>query len=70
MQTFARAGVVVTLVFCGRRLLPEAEPEIGQALADYPMMGGDHTRRDLRFYPQETRTAARSRSLEMTALRY
>ena len=33
-QTFARAGVVVTLVFRSR-LLPEAEPEIGQALAGY-----------------------------------
>ncbi|MBK5654019.1 MAG: mercury(II) reductase [Alphaproteobacteria bacterium] len=33
-QTFARAGVAVTLVFRSR-LLPEAEPEIGQALADY-----------------------------------
>ncbi len=33
-QTFARAGVAVTLVFRSR-LLPEAEPEVGQALADY-----------------------------------
>ena len=33
-QTFARAGVVVTLVFRSR-LLPEAEPEIGSALAGY-----------------------------------
>jgi mercuric reductase len=33
-QTFARAGVAVTLVFRSR-LLPEAEPEIGQALAGY-----------------------------------
>ncbi|MBZ5797797.1 FAD-dependent oxidoreductase, partial [Burkholderia contaminans] len=31
-QIFARAGVAVTLVFRSR-LLPEAEPEIGQALA-------------------------------------
>ncbi|WP_281406067.1 NAD(P)/FAD-dependent oxidoreductase [Mesorhizobium sp. 10.2.3] len=33
-QTFARVGVAVTLVFRSR-LLPEAEPEIGQALAAY-----------------------------------
>jgi mercuric reductase len=33
-QTFARAGVAVTLV-CRSRLLPEAEPEIGAALTDY-----------------------------------
>lgn len=33
-QIFARAGVAVTLVFRSR-LLPEAEPEIGQALAGY-----------------------------------
>lgn len=33
-QTFARAGVEVTLVFRSR-LLPEAEPEIGAALATY-----------------------------------
>ena len=33
-QTFARAGVAVTLVFRSR-LLPEAEPEIGEALAGY-----------------------------------
>ncbi|MBN8990579.1 MAG: mercury(II) reductase [Rhizobiales bacterium] len=33
-QIFARAGVAVTLVFRSR-LLPEAEPEIGQALASY-----------------------------------
>ena len=33
-QTFARVGVAVTLVFRSR-LLPEAEPEIGQALAGY-----------------------------------
>lgn len=33
-QTFARAGVEVTLVFRSR-LLPEAEPEIGSALATY-----------------------------------
>lgn len=33
-QTFARAGVAVTLVFRSR-LLPEAEPEIGQALGGY-----------------------------------
>lgn len=33
-QTFARAGVEVTLVFRSR-LLPEAEPEIGTALAGY-----------------------------------
>jgi mercuric reductase len=33
-QTFARAGVAVTLVFRSR-LLPEAEPEIGSALAGY-----------------------------------
>jgi mercuric reductase len=33
-QTFARAGVAVTFVFRSR-LLPEAEPEIGQALTDY-----------------------------------
>ncbi|QRM34716.1 mercury(II) reductase [Microvirga sp. VF16] len=33
-QTFARAGVAVTLVFRSR-LLPEAEPEIGAALAGY-----------------------------------
>src|SRR5206468_8923101 len=33
-QTFARAGAAVTLVFRSR-LLPEAEPEIGQALAGY-----------------------------------
>ncbi|CAH1675203.1 MAG: mercury(II) reductase [Bosea sp.] len=33
-QTFARAGVDVTLVFRSR-LLPEAEPEIGAALAGY-----------------------------------
>lgn len=33
-QTFARAGVAVTLIFRSR-LLPEAEPEIGQALAGY-----------------------------------
>lgn len=33
-QMFARAGVAVTLVF-RTRLLPEAEPEIGQALAGY-----------------------------------
>jgi mercuric reductase len=33
-QVFARAGVAVTLVFRSR-LLPEAEPEIGQALAGY-----------------------------------
>src|SRR5262249_44662738 len=33
-QTFARAGVAMTLVFRSR-LLPEAEPEIGQALAGY-----------------------------------
>lgn len=33
-QTFARAGVEVTLVFRSR-LLPEAEPEIGAALAGY-----------------------------------
>jgi mercuric reductase len=33
-QTFARAGVAVTLVFRSR-LLPEAEPEISSALAGY-----------------------------------
>ena len=33
-QTFARAGVAVTLVFRSR-LLPTAEPEIGDALAGY-----------------------------------
>lgn len=33
-QTFARAGVAVTLVFRSR-LLPESEPEIGSALAGY-----------------------------------
>lgn len=33
-QIFARAGVKVTLV-CRSRLLPEAEPEIGAALAGY-----------------------------------
>lgn len=33
-QTFARAGLEVTLVFRSR-LLPEAEPEIGAALATY-----------------------------------
>lgn len=33
-QMFARAGVAVTLVFRSH-LLPEAEPEIGQALAGY-----------------------------------
>ncbi|MBN9049021.1 MAG: bifunctional organomercurial lyase/mercury(II) reductase MerBA [Rhizobiales bacterium] len=33
-QMFARAGVKVTLV-CRSRLLPEAEPEIGAALAGY-----------------------------------
>lgn len=33
-QTFARVGVAVTLVFRSR-LLPEAEPEIGSALATY-----------------------------------
>lgn len=33
-QTFARAGVAVTLVYRSR-LLPEAEPEIGSALATY-----------------------------------
>ena len=33
-QTFARAGVEVTLV-CRSRLLPEAEPEISAALAGY-----------------------------------
>lgn len=33
-QTFARAGVAVIFVFRSR-LLPEAEPEIGQALTDY-----------------------------------
>ncbi|TPI19561.1 mercury(II) reductase [Mesorhizobium sp. B4-1-1] len=33
-QTFARAGVAVTLVFRSS-LLPEAEPEIGRALAGY-----------------------------------
>lgn len=33
-QLFARAGVAVTLV-CRRRLLPEGEPEIGEALAGY-----------------------------------
>lgn len=33
-QTFARAGIEVTLVFRSR-LLPEAEPEIGAALASY-----------------------------------
>jgi mercuric reductase len=33
-QTFARAGVTVTLV-CRSRLLPEAEPEIGRALTGY-----------------------------------
>lgn len=33
-QAFARAGVAVTLVFRSS-LLPEAEPEIGQALAGY-----------------------------------
>jgi len=33
-QTFARAGVAVTLVFRSR-LLPETEPEIGLALAGY-----------------------------------
>ncbi len=33
-QMLARAGVNVTIV-CRRRLLPEAEPEIGEALAGY-----------------------------------
>jgi len=33
-QMFARAGVQVTIC-CRSRLLPEAEPEISQALADY-----------------------------------
>ncbi len=33
-QMFARSGVVVTVV-CRRRLLPQAEPEIGEALAGY-----------------------------------
>ncbi len=34
VQMLARAGVKVTIV-CRRRLLPEAEPEIGEALAGY-----------------------------------
>ena len=34
VQMLARAGVKVTVV-CRRRLLPEAEPEIGEALAGY-----------------------------------
>ena len=33
-QTFARAGVAVTIV-CRSRLLPAAEPEIGEALTQY-----------------------------------
>jgi len=33
-QMFARAGVKVTIC-CRRRLLPEAEPEVSSALADY-----------------------------------
>ena len=33
-QMFARAGVAVTIV-CRSRLMPQAEPEIGAALADY-----------------------------------
>ena len=33
-QMFARAGVAVSIL-CRRRLLPEAEPEIGEALAGY-----------------------------------
>ncbi len=38
-QMLARAGVAVTLVFRSR-LLPEAEPEIGEALAGYLMQEG------------------------------
>lgn len=38
-QMLARAGVAVTLVFRSR-LLPEAEPEIGEALAGYLMHEG------------------------------
>src|SRR3546814_11094101 len=38
-QMFARAGVAVTLLFRSR-LLPEAEPEISEALAGYPAQDG------------------------------
>lgn len=38
-QMLARAGVAVTLIFRSR-LLPEAEPEIGEALAEYLMQEG------------------------------
>ena len=38
-QMLARAGVAVTLIFRSR-LLPEAEPEIGEALAGYLMQEG------------------------------
>jgi mercuric reductase len=38
-QTFARAGVAVTLV-CRSRLLPEAEPEISAALTGYLVQEG------------------------------
>ena len=55
-QLFARAGVRVTLV-CRSRLLPEGEPEIGEALAGYFGEEGIdvRTRRRLPPDPQDRR---------------
>lgn len=55
-QMFARAGVEVTLV-CRSRLLPEAEPEIGAALAGYFRDEGIAVREGV-AYKEITRTEA------------
>jgi mercury(II) reductase len=47
-QMFSRAGVAVTLVFRSR-LLPEAEPEIGEALTRYLREDGLQIRGDLSY---------------------
>ncbi|MGH9158601.1 MAG: mercury(II) reductase [Vicinamibacteraceae bacterium] len=47
-QLFARAGVKVTIA-CRRRLLPEAEPEISGALAEYFGAEGMDVRRGLTY---------------------
>src|SRR5262249_14224920 len=47
-QMFARAGVSVTIV-CRSRLLPEAEPEIGEALTRYFRAEGISIREGLSY---------------------
>jgi mercuric reductase len=56
-QLFARAGVRVTLV-CRSRLLPEGEPEISDALADYLREEGIEVRTGVTYH-QIRRTGGR-----------